>query len=66
MKRICWFQVIPLELCLIFFHSGITSTLNFEPEKFAVISIPSRDFKQECHIGIKKEDLKHVGLGIKK
>ena len=51
MKWIYWFQVIPLELRLIFFHSGITCILNFEPEKFAVISIPSRDSKRKFHMG---------------
>ena len=54
MKIICWFQVILLDFCFIFFRSSITCILKFEPEKFAIISIPSQDSKQGLHMGIPK------------
>ena len=53
MKIICWFQVILLEFCFFyFFRLSITCILKFEPEKFAIISIPSQDSKQGFHTGI--------------
>ena len=62
MKIICWFQVILLDFCFIFFfRSSITCILKFEPEKFAIISIPSlpnRDSTWGFQVGIPHGDSK--------